>query len=144
MRRKKPPPPHKRCQLGAGTEAQCRAARLYDSDYCFFHDPEAQRHRRELEHLEKMPLARASDIQRLLAWTLKAVRKRRLNPQQAYAVVWLARLLVENRAELEKERSYHDEENRERLEKSLELGLSPQWEEEPPRGEGEEEETIEG
>lgn len=129
-----PPPPNKRCQMGAGTEAQCRAARLYDSDYCFFHDPEARRHREELERLEKLPLARASDIHRLLAWTLKAVRKKRINPQQAYAVGWLVRLVVENQPELEKERSAHEKQSYQRLERSEEAGLVPQWEEEPPTG----------
>ena len=134
MKNKKPPPLNKRCQMGAGTEAQCRAARLIDSDYCFFHDPEARRHREELERLEKLPLARASDIHQLLAWTLKAVRKKRINPQQAYAVGWLVRLMVENQPELEKERSNHKEQSYQRLEQSEEAGLVPQWEEEPPMG----------
>jgi len=36
---KKPPAQERRCQRGAGTEKQCRAARMGSSQFCFFHDP---------------------------------------------------------------------------------------------------------
>lgn len=104
---KKPPPQERRCQRGAGTEEQCRAARLQGSELCFFHDPVIRGHRLELRELDEIPLGRSRELHRLLARVVEAVEKKRLDPQQAYAIGWLVRLLLQTMRGVEKERSYH-------------------------------------
>ncbi len=54
-----------------------------------------------------MPLARSRDLHRLLARAVEAVEEKRLDPQQAYAIGWLAQLLLRTLAGVEKERNYH-------------------------------------
>ena len=104
---KKPPAQERRCQRGAGTETQCRAARMQVSQFCFFHDPGIRGHRIELRELDQLPLARSRDLHRLLARAVEAVEKKRLNPQQAYAIGWLVQLLLQTLRGVEKERDYH-------------------------------------
>jgi hypothetical protein len=97
----------KRCQMGAGTPEQCRAPRQLDSEYCFFHDRDAQSHREALTKLEALRLATPSEIHDLLADMVKAVAENRLDPQQAYAIGWLLRQLRENLPAVETERAEH-------------------------------------
>lgn len=104
---KKPPPPERRCQRGAGTQTQCRAARMQGSDFCFFHHPEIRGHRIELHELDEVPLGRSRDLHRLLARAVEGVEGKRLDPQQAYAIGWLVQLLLQTLRGVEKERDYH-------------------------------------
>jgi len=106
-RLKRPPAQERRCQMRAGTEQQCRAARLAGSEFCFFHDPVIRGHREELRELGELPLGRSRDLHQLLASAVKAVEKKRLDPQQAYAIGWLVRLMLETLQGVEKERTYH-------------------------------------
>ena len=105
---KRPPPQERRCQRGAGTEQQCRAARLRGSEFCFFHDPGIRGHRLELHELDELPLGRSRDLHRLLARVVEAVEKKKLNPQQAYAIGWLVQLLLQTLRGVEEERSHHE------------------------------------
>ena len=104
---KRPPPQERRCQRGAGTEEQCRAAQMRASRFCFFHDPGIRGHRLELRELDELPLGRSRDLHRLLARAIEAVEEKRLDPQQAYAIGWLAQLLLRTLQGVETERSYH-------------------------------------
>lgn len=106
-RRKKLPPPQKRCQMRAGTERHCRAARKKDSEYCFFHDPHAIMHRLELNRLEHLPLQHSSELHELLAETVQQVMAGQLSPQQAYAVACLVRELRANTTGLRSEMDFH-------------------------------------
>ena len=108
LRIKRPPPQERRCQRGAGTEQQCRAARMRATEFCFFHDPGIRGHRIELRELDELPLGRSRDLHRLLVRVVKAVEKKQLNPQQAYAIGWLAQLLLQTLRGVEKERSHHE------------------------------------
>jgi len=107
MKEKKPPPPERRCQRGAGSEEQCRAARMRASEFCFFHDPGIRGHRIELRELDEVPLGRSRDLHRLLGRIVTAVEKKRLDPQQAYAIGRLVQLLLETLRGVETERRYH-------------------------------------
>ena len=107
IKEKKPPPQERRCQHGAGTEKQCRAARMRASEVCFFHDPGIRGHRLELRELDALPLGRSRDLHELLARVIGAVEKRRLDPQQAYAIGWLVQLLLQTLRGVEKERNHH-------------------------------------
>lgn len=107
MRKKRVPAQSKRCQMGAGTAGQCRAPRRSDSEYCFFHDRDAQAHREALNKLDRLRLATASEIHEFLADMVKAVAERRLDPQEAYAIGWLLRQLRENLSAVEAERAGH-------------------------------------
>ncbi|MFQ5664626.1 MAG: hypothetical protein ACE5HL_12440 [Terriglobia bacterium] len=93
--------------MGAGTEEQCRAPRQTSSEYCFFHDAAAQAHRELLARLEKLPLQTSGELHEFLAETVKAVADKRLDPQQAYAIGWLVRLLRENLAQVAEEHGRH-------------------------------------
>ena len=104
---KKPPAQERRCQRGAGTETQCRAARMQVSQFCFFHDPGIRGHRIELRELDEVPLARSRDLHRLLGRIVTAVEKKKLDPQQAYAIGWLVQLLLQTLRGVETERTYH-------------------------------------
>jgi hypothetical protein len=106
-REKRPPPQERRCQREAGTEQQCRAARMQDSQFCFFHDPVIRSHRLELFKLDHLPLGRGRDLHQLLARAIQAVEKKQLHPQQAYAIGWLVQLLLQTLREVEKERNLH-------------------------------------
>lgn len=108
MKEKRPPPQERRCQKGAGTEQQCRAARLRGSELCFFHDPGIRGHRLELRELGELPLGRSRDLHALLARAVEAVEKKRLDPQQAYAIGWLVQLLLQTLRGVEKERNLHE------------------------------------
>ena len=107
MRKKRVPAQSKRCQMGAGTAEQCRAPRQLDSEYCFFHDRDAQAHRETLTKLEALRLATPSEIHDFLADMVKAVAENRLDPQQAYAIGWLLQQLRENLSAVEEERAGH-------------------------------------
>jgi hypothetical protein len=104
---KRPPPQERRCQRGAGSEQQCRAARMRGSEFCFFHDPVIRGHRLQLRELDELPLGRSRDLHRLLARVVKAVENEELNPQQAYAIGWLVQLLLQTLHGVEAERSLH-------------------------------------
>lgn len=109
MRTKKLPPAEKRCQDRGGGK-QCRAARLHDSTYCFFHDPVARRGSMALLRVEELALGKPSDIHQLLVEIVERVRKKRLSPQQGYALGWLIQLMMQNLEGIEREaRGYHHE-----------------------------------
>ena len=103
MSRKKLPPPAKRCQYKTRSGKRCKAARLHDSEFCFFHDPIAQEGSWDLTRLEHLQLGKPSTIHQLLAETVEAVRQEKLNPQQAYAVGWLVQLMMQNLTGIERE-----------------------------------------
>ena len=136
MRKKRVPSQGKRCQMGAGTAEQCRAPRQLDSEYCFFHDRDAQTHREALTKLEALRLATPSEIHDFLADMVKAVAENRLDPQQAYAIGWLLQQLRENLSAVEEERAGHAAGGY--------AGWTPEEVEEQAREECEEEEGEEG
>ncbi|MGH9813934.1 MAG: hypothetical protein ACRD4T_12445 [Candidatus Acidiferrales bacterium] len=107
MKAKRPPAQERRCQRGARTPEQCRAARMRGSELCFFHDPGIRMHRLELAELSDLPLGRSRDLHRLLARVVRAVEKKKLDPQQAYAIGWLVQLLLQTLKGVEDERSDH-------------------------------------
>lgn len=110
-REKKLPPQEKRCHYRGEDGQQCRAARLLDSDYCFFHDPLVEDSRQELEQLEELQLGRPSEVHGLLVEIIKQVRKNRLKPKQAYALGWLVQLLMQNREAVEHEKDVYKAES---------------------------------
>jgi hypothetical protein len=109
MSRKKLPPPEKRCQYKTGSGKRCKAARLHDSEFCFFHDPIAQEGSWDLTRLEHLPLGKPSTIHQLLAETVEAVRQEKLNPQQAYAVGWLVQLMMQNLSGIAREAAGYEQ-----------------------------------
>lgn len=111
MSTKKLPSPERRCQMKREDGKQCRAARLKDSDYCLFHHPWTQRHRKKLIRIDELALREADEVHELLVSTLLGVKEGKVNPQQAYAIGWLVRLVRENREELEEERAAAKEES---------------------------------
>jgi len=70
-------------------------------------DPGIRGHRIELRELDEVPLARSRDLHRLLGRIVTAVEKKKLDPQQAYAIGWLVQLLLQTLRGVEKERDYH-------------------------------------
>jgi hypothetical protein len=120
---KRPPPQERRCQRNAGTERQCRAARMKGSELCFFHDPVIRTHREDLIKLNEVPLHRSQDLHRLLARAVKAVERKKINPQQAYAMGWLVQLLLQTSQGVEKEKSYHESQSYGMLYRDLYLKL---------------------
>jgi hypothetical protein len=103
MRTKKEPVQEKRCQMQRKDGRQCRAARLKGSEYCLFHHPWTQEHRKKFEELRELPLRESSEIHGLLVEAVRAVEAGRMNAQQAYALGWLVRLVQENLTGLEEE-----------------------------------------
>lgn len=104
---KRPPVQERRCQRGAGTAQQCRAARMLASEFCFFHDPVIRGHRQELRELDELPLGKSRELHRLLARVAEAVEKKQLDPQQAYAIGWLVQLMLQTLHGVDQERSHH-------------------------------------
>lgn len=154
MPKKKLPSPQRRCQMKREDGQQCRAARLRDSDYCLFHHPWTQKHRRKLFRIDELALRGADDVHELLVSTLLGVKEGKINPQQAYAIGWLVRVVRENREELERERAAAKQESQ--LEEEEPDFAEPaeleeegqEWEiasaeEEGEGGEGKSEETTE-
>jgi len=108
MRKRKLPPPEKRCQMNAGTEKQCRAPRRKDSEYCFFHEPLAQDERYALiKKVMSLRWVNPSDLHELLVDTAEAVRRKRLDPQRAYALACLVKQIRENLPAVDKEIEEH-------------------------------------
>lgn len=108
MRTRKLPPPEKRCQMDAATEKQCRAPRRKDSEYCFFHAPGAQDERVALgEKLLSLRLLNHSDLHGFLVEITEAVRRKRLDPQRAYALACLVKQIQENLPAVERELREH-------------------------------------
>ena len=108
MRTRKLPPQEKRCQMAAGTEEQCRAPRRKNSEYCFFHAPEAQEERVALgEKLLSLRLLTHSDLHEFLVETTEAVRRKRLDPQRAYALACLVKQIQENLPAVDRELREH-------------------------------------
>lgn len=103
MGTKRSPVQEKRCQMRREDGQQCRAARLKGSEYCLFHHPWTESHRKKFEELKELPLRESSEIHTLLVEAVRAVEAGRMNPQQAYALGWLVRLLRENLTRLEEE-----------------------------------------
>ncbi len=122
MRSKKVPSPEKRCQRRRKDEQQCRAARLRNSEYCFFHHPWTQHHREQVERIENLPLTEGSEIHELLAGAVRGVESGRLKAQQAYALGWLVRQLRENLPGVEKELAEHEQKARTEEEEEPEFG----------------------
>jgi len=109
---KRLPPPEKRCLEKRKDGAQCRAARLKGSEYCLFHHPWTERHRKKFEALKELPLRESSEIHGLLVEAVRAVEGGRMKAQQAYALGWLVRLLQENRTGLQEETAACEKEGR--------------------------------
>ena len=108
MREKKLPIEAKRCQMEAGTEKQCRAPRVKDSEYCFFHAPEVQDERVALgEKLLTLRWLNHSDLHKFLVETTEAVRRKRLDPQRAYALACLVKMIGENLPAVDRELREH-------------------------------------
>lgn len=63
----------------------------------------------ELVRLEELRMSRPSEIHDLLVELVEGVRKKRLDPQQAYALGWLVQLVMRNLAEVERERSGYEQ-----------------------------------
>lgn len=110
MKTRKLPPPEKRCQMSAGTEEQCRAPRQKNSEYCFFHRPEAQDERVALgEKLMRLRWLNPSDVHEFLVETTEAVRRKRLDPQRAYALTCLVKQILENLPAVDRELREHQQ-----------------------------------
>lgn len=108
MRTRKLPSPEKRCQMNAGTEKQCRAPRRKNSEYCFFHEPLAQDERYALiKKVMDLRWVNPSDLHELLVETAEAVRRKRLDPQRAYALACLVKQIRENLPAVDKELQEH-------------------------------------
>jgi len=153
MRRKKLPPQAKRCQMKAGTKEQCRAPRQWDSEFCFFHDPEAQAERMQLGgKLMRLRWLNPSDLHDYLVRTTEAVRRKRLDPQRAYAISCLVKQIQENLPAVDKELREHRQSgyvgwNAELVEKRAweELEANEQYRaEEEKEEEGKEEGEVQG
>lgn len=110
MRIKKVPPQEKRCQMNAGKKEQCRAPRTWKSEYCFFHEPEARDQRIFLgEKLMRLRWLNPSDLHEVLVQTTEAVRRKKLDPQRAYALACLVKQIQENLPAVDKELREHRE-----------------------------------
>lgn len=110
MRTRKLPPEEKRCQMSAGTAEQCRAPRRKNSEYCFFHAPEAQDQRVALgEKLLTLQWLNHSDLHQFLVEATEAVRRKRLDPQRAYALACLVKMIRENLPAVDRELREHQQ-----------------------------------
>lgn len=108
MRKRELPSPEKRCQMKAGTEEQCRAPRRKDSEFCFFHEPLARDERYALIHkVMNLRWTNPSELHMFLVETAEAVRKKKLDPQRAYALACLVKQMRENMPEMDKEIEAH-------------------------------------
>jgi len=134
MAQKKLPSPERRCQRKRKDGKQCRAARLRDSDYCLYHHPWTQEHREKFLRIDELALREADEVHELLVSTLDGVKEGKINPQQAYAIGWLVRLVRENREELEREQAAARKESR-LEEEEPEFAEAAEVEEEEQEGE---------
>lgn len=87
---------------------RCQAAALFDSAFCFFHDPDTTSERQEAsarggyngrirvlpENCPNAEVQSAADIVRLLGETINQVRKGDLDPRIANAVGYLANVAL--------------------------------------------------
>lgn len=130
MKTKKLPSQERRCRMKRKDGKQCRAARLRDSDYCLYHHPWTQEHREKFFRIDELALQEADEVHELLVSTLEGVKEGTINPQQAYAIGWLVRLVRENREELEREREAAKRESRLEEEEEPEFAEPAEVEEE--------------
>lgn len=91
-----------RCRGRLPTGRRCEAARLRHSRYCVFHDPEMHERRRRLA--EPIPYEHPDEVQRLLAEAVEAVKKGKLEAREGNTLGYLATLLAQNQARVEKEK----------------------------------------
>lgn len=80
-------PEEKRCRHTWEDGRRCRAWRIKESEWCFFHDPEANRPPR-------VPaLLSATELHAVLVQAVKDLREKRISPGEAYALGYLVQLL---------------------------------------------------
>ena len=91
-----------RCKARLRNGRRCEAAAMQYQPYCVFHDPEMQRRRQEL--MFPIPYEHPDEVQRLLAEGVEAVKKKKLGSKEAYALGYLATLLMQNQPRVEKAR----------------------------------------
>lgn len=91
-----------RCTARMENGRRCEAAAIQYRRHCVFHDPEMQRRRWQLRF--PIPYEHPNQIQKLLAEGVEAVKQKKLGSKEAYALGYLATLLMQNRPAVERER----------------------------------------
>jgi hypothetical protein len=146
-------PEEKRCVHRYGDGRRCGNRRWQESELCFQHDPEAAELRKNAGRPPScLKVMTVTEIQETLAGALEELREGRMAPGQAYALGYLAQLLVNNMNRADEEydwvRSQWDRYHREIYRRVR--GLDEGWyeevygEAEESEGEGEEGEESEG
>ena len=91
-----------RCKARLENGRRCEAAALKNQLYCVFHDPGMQRRRRQL--MFPIPYEHPDELHRLLAEGVEAVKEKKLGSKEAYALGYLATLLMQNQPRVEEAR----------------------------------------
>ncbi|MGH9804511.1 MAG: hypothetical protein ACRD4D_05005 [Candidatus Acidiferrales bacterium] len=91
-----------RCTAKMPNGRRCEAAAIQHRRHCVFHDPEMRRRRWQLRF--PIPYEHPDQIQQLLAEGVEGVKSKKLSSKEAYALGYLATLLMQNRPAVEQER----------------------------------------
>lgn len=99
-------PEERRCTHVMADGQRCRQRRWAGKELCFQHDPEAAEQRKQQgKRWSHLRLVSATEVQEILARTLEKVEQGRLPVNRAYAVGYLAQLLLGNLKEARREYS---------------------------------------
>jgi hypothetical protein len=94
----------RRCQHLYADGRRCRNRRWADRELCFQHDPEAApKRKRQGADVSQLQVLTAKEIHELLARAMEGVRSGRLPVGRAYAVGYLAQLMLGSLKAISKE-----------------------------------------
>ena len=90
-------PEERRCTHVYGDGRRCKQRRWREKELCFHHDPEAA----ELRKPKGVPVSElrmisATEVHALLTKALEDLQAKRINPGEAYAIGYLAQLVLTN------------------------------------------------
>jgi hypothetical protein len=94
-------PEERRCTYHHADGRRCKKWRWAGRKFCFQHDPKAVKQRREVEEEEEpqggqLRVLTATEIQERLAGVMEEVREGKLSAGKAYALGYLAQLMLAN------------------------------------------------
>ncbi|MGH9651002.1 MAG: hypothetical protein ACRD3I_11090 [Terriglobales bacterium] len=92
--RRKPRRYGARCRQVMEDGRKCKQRGWLGGEFCFQHDPEAAELRKLAGRPRKERLTKGQEVEELLDETLEELRRGRMKPGQAYAVGYLAQLML--------------------------------------------------
>jgi len=95
--------PRQRCRQVMEDGRKCKQRPWLGGELCFQHDPEAAELRKLAGRPSKERLTKGQEVEELLEETLEELRAGRMKPGQAYAVGYLAQLMLAARESRRKE-----------------------------------------